>query len=347
MTDPATPKPRGRPTTGRARTPAQRMADMRARAREALTDPGLHAADLPDSGVLEMVRSSYARRLPALLREAADELLRRLGHVVAVTVTGNPEHRALFTIPTPVVSDSTALAIARPLPKQERVTGDLEVDAALWLRQICQSAMDMATLDKALEGAKKITTPAKELEDRYAKFMQAQGAHPMQAVFGSFDMANIERHVEHARKRIEWNAVAMAVFGTYEAVMAPTPPEQMLQRSTPARLPKADSWQWTPEQMTKVFARAVNPSTLSEAVAEIRYWHWLYDVRRHAHQTRYPGDYFGDEDFLVQAHGEYAERLLRELPPVDRAEAVAVAAALDELGLDQERQIPILMHLVG
>ena len=87
MTDPTTPKPRGRPATGRARSPAQRMADLRARARECLTAPDVRPADLPDSGLLEMIRVAYARRAPALLAEAATELLHRLGHDIPVTVT--------------------------------------------------------------------------------------------------------------------------------------------------------------------------------------------------------------------------------------------------------------------
>ena len=100
MTDPTTPKPRGRPATGRARSPAQRMADLRARARECLTAPDVRPADLPDSGLLEMIRSAYARRAPALLAEAATELLRRLGHDIPVTVT---EKTVTVTEPPPAV----------------------------------------------------------------------------------------------------------------------------------------------------------------------------------------------------------------------------------------------------
>ena len=272
----------------------------------------------------------------------ATALLHRLG-----TATGNPAHRALFAIPTPAVSASTALTAPRPLPEQTRITGDLELDAALWLVQVCKNAVDLATLDRATEGAKRLTTPANELDRRYGAFLASQGAHQLQAVFGSFDAANVARHVERARERIEWNAVAMAVFGSYEATEAPTEAEQMLTDTTPTTLPDGDYWHWKPEQITAVFAGSVNPTTLTEAVAEIRYWRWLYQVRRHARATRNPGQSFDDEPFLVQARGNYVERLLLELKPIDQAEAVLVADAVDEFEIDSERIIAVLRHLVG
>ncbi|WP_295581265.1 hypothetical protein [uncultured Lamprocystis sp.] len=120
----------------------------------------------------------------------------------------------------------------------------------------------------------------------------------------------------------------------------------MLQATSPAVLPDGDHWRWTPLQLVEVFAGSVNPITLSEVIAELRYWRWLYRVRRHARATRYPGELWDDETLLVQARHEYAERLLRELRPVDRAEAVMVAAALDEFEFDSERLIAILRHLI-
>ena len=63
-------------------------------------------------------------------------------------------------------------------PEQTRITGDLEVAA-------------------------KIRTPTGELEKRYSAWGIIQaGAHPIQATFGAFGMADIQCKVERARKRI-------------------------------------------------------------------------------------------------------------------------------------------------
>ncbi|MCK7578823.1 MAG: hypothetical protein MZV65_25910 [Chromatiales bacterium] len=52
---------------------------------------------------------------------------------------GNPEHRRLFAIPQAKPSDSTAL-VAPTLPEPRTVTGDREVDAMLWLKEVRQTA---------------------------------------------------------------------------------------------------------------------------------------------------------------------------------------------------------------
>ena len=78
------------------------MADLRARARECLTAPDVRPADLPDSGLLEMIRAAYARRAPALLAEAATELLHRLGHDIPVTITETKPVTVTEADPAPV-----------------------------------------------------------------------------------------------------------------------------------------------------------------------------------------------------------------------------------------------------
>ena len=81
MREPAAPRSkRGRPPTGNARTAAQRMADLRARARATLDAPAdLLFSDLPDTGLLELIRVANHRRLPHVLMEAAAELAQRGG----------------------------------------------------------------------------------------------------------------------------------------------------------------------------------------------------------------------------------------------------------------------------
>ncbi|WP_295389107.1 hypothetical protein [uncultured Thiodictyon sp.] len=84
----ATTTKRGRPATGRARTPAQRSADLRARARtqvfEGCPTP---LGEVAASVLLEGIATAYRAGLPFEVERIADELLRRLGHSKAVTET--------------------------------------------------------------------------------------------------------------------------------------------------------------------------------------------------------------------------------------------------------------------
>ena len=74
------------------------------------------------------------------LREVAEATGLPLGTVkTLVSRSGafrdNEQHRALFTLP-PVMASRETLPSVPELPPQERVTGDKEVDAVLWLRSI-------------------------------------------------------------------------------------------------------------------------------------------------------------------------------------------------------------------
>ena len=51
----------------------------------------------------------------------------------------NPRHRALFALPAIQASTSTALVVPT-LPPQAVVTGDKEVDAVIWLREVIATA---------------------------------------------------------------------------------------------------------------------------------------------------------------------------------------------------------------
>lgn len=52
--------------------------------------------------------------------------------------TDNPRHRAMFTLP-PLQSSGETLPAVPELPPQQVVTGDKEIDALLWLRQVIVS----------------------------------------------------------------------------------------------------------------------------------------------------------------------------------------------------------------
>lgn len=88
------PKKQGRPATGRAHTPAQRMAELRARAKTQIFE-GSQApiTDTPDSYLLEGIAAAYRAGNGFVVERIAAELLRRLGHNKAVTVTKTQDAR--------------------------------------------------------------------------------------------------------------------------------------------------------------------------------------------------------------------------------------------------------------
>src|SRR5690606_34648933 len=92
------------------------------------------------------------------------------------------------------------------LPPQQAITGDKELDAILWLRQVVDTGQP-ALIDLAREAVKRIKTPAKDLEKRYAQYLMATSGNSLAAAFGSFNFADIEgmasETIERERRRAE------------------------------------------------------------------------------------------------------------------------------------------------
>ncbi|MCK7581738.1 MAG: hypothetical protein MZV65_43040 [Chromatiales bacterium] len=247
-------------------------------------------------------------------------------------------------------SNSTALAVPQ-LPEARTVTGDREVDALLWLRDICKHAREVSVLDRALEAASRITTPMEELERRYTDWIKRQpGAHPLAVALSR--IGEIKGHVAKARQRLLTHAEGLAIFGSYETAMSDTAPERML--ADTAALPEDfDGWsRLGMDALAEVFARSVNPATLAECASELRYWDWLYQIRARMIETEHPDRFIGDEEPVVTARREYVEGLLTVLAPVDRQEAIhladALKAGLVDIGSvdDGTRRAEILDHLL-
>ncbi|MDH1448283.1 hypothetical protein [Aeromonas caviae] len=77
------------------------------------------------------------------MREVAEIAGLPLGTVKAIIsrsglFADNPRHRAMFTLP-PRPSSRETLPTVPELPPQRVVTGDKEIDALLWLRQVIVS----------------------------------------------------------------------------------------------------------------------------------------------------------------------------------------------------------------
>jgi hypothetical protein len=261
----------------------------------------------------------------------------------------NPEHQRLFSIPTPAPSTERAL-VSAPLPDPEAITGDRELDAVLWLGHVIKTAVEPAVLDRAAEAASQITTPAKEIEQRYADWLQRQpGAHPFQIAFAVVGAGDLEKQIERARERISVYREGLALFGSHEAAMMPTPAEQMI-LDTIAPLPDGEHWNWTPDELARLFARSINPASLTEVVNELRYWSWLGHLRWKMAETH--GDY-SDDSAEIDARRWWAESLLTTMLPQTRTEAGAVVdaikAGLIDIGStdDGQRRAGVYEHLLG
>ena len=264
----------------------------------------------------------------------------------------NLEHQRLFTIPQGQPSTSTAL-MARTLPPEEDITGDREVDAVLWLGKLCATTNDLAALDQALEAAERIKTPADELEKRYSDWLARQpGANPFSVVFQSVRMADIKGKVADARERILVNAEGLSIFGSYTNAMALTPAEMMLEDSAGKWPEEGYCWEWSMEQMDALWKRSVNPASLTECVSELRYWQWLYRIRKYMHQTEYPNAFAPDLGDLIYSREHYIEKLLCIIPPFDHQERLFVADAINDGLIDKgtvydgREQAVVLNHLL-
>ncbi|CRI63747.1 conserved hypothetical protein [Thiocapsa sp. KS1] len=261
---------------------------------------------------------------------------------------GNPEHQRLFSIPSPQTSASRELSVASILPEAEAVTGDRQVDAMLWLARVCKTATDLATLGKAVEAAKRIKADPEKLRDRYQQWLIKQGAGAFQTVFATMSLGDIDAKAEAARERIATNAEGIAIFGSFETAMEPTEAERMI-LETAGPMPPGYGYEWPAEAFAGIFARSVNPWTLSDVLAERAYFDWLYKTRKAMFATANPDDYMGDDDAPIEARRYWMMSLLTTIEPVDDAERTVVAQAAVAKGFSDfsKDTIAVLAHLCG
>ncbi len=152
MTDTTTTK-RGRPATGRARTPAQRSADLRARARTQVFEGSpTPLGEVAASVLLEGIATAYRARLPFEVERIAGELVRRLS--VAATEI---ESVAETVIPEPLTVAETNKGEARGYPAAvQRMAlgmadrGDKPADVRAAIMAACGKAPSRQNFGKSL-----------------------------------------------------------------------------------------------------------------------------------------------------------------------------------------------------
>ncbi|HEC6739055.1 TPA: helix-turn-helix domain-containing protein [Salmonella enterica subsp. enterica serovar Thompson] len=280
--------------------------------------------------------------------------------------TDNNEHKALFTIP--MAAHSFALANIKPLPEQRRITGHKQTDAYLWVLEVIR-LNEPAHLDAAEAALKKIKISPKEAEERYSRYLLANGGDPFLVAFGTIGMDNPARAIQNARENIKKAAGVRATFGSYEAALDDVEAERLI-KSSPHFIDDY-LWGWTAAEKKSggINGSRMNeiddqrrayvdgyrdvlpePYTLSDVVREFVYWDWLYSVRHTAgHELGYEFGY-SEHHESVYDRERYLEKLLATIKPVTRAEAVEVCSWFLASGKDEymeDNGAAVILNLVG
>lgn len=249
--------------------------------------------------------------------------------------TDNPRHRAMFTLP-PLQSSGETLPAVPELPPQQVVTGDKEIDALLWLRLVIETG-EPARIAQAKEAAGKITAPLKELEQRYGKWLVAQGGHPFAGMF-SIGFADLDGLAKHSIERRANETEAIGRFG--DALWDDTQAEAFCLESL--RGLETETWDYPPELVAERFKAhpELMPHTLSDCLHELAYWDDLYRLRRacskdyDTHQEVWSRDQFIFTVMLAELrprNREEARATLRYLMGSERDDSPEAERILDNL----------------
>lgn len=280
--------------------------------------------------------------------------------------TDNTEHKALFTIPT--AAHTSVPVNIKPLPAQRKITGHKQTDAYLWVLEVIR-LNEPAHLDAAEPALEKIKITPKEAQERYSRYLMANGAEPFQIAFGTIGMDNPARSIQNAREDIRKAESVRAMFGNYEAAMDDVEAERVIKLSP--KFIDDYNWGWTAAELEAGHIgggrmseiddqrRALvdgyrdvlpEPHTLSDVVREFIYWDWLYSVRNTAGKELGYEFGYSEHHESVYDREHYLEKLLATIKPASRTEATDVcrwvleSERLNDLG---EVTNTIILNLVG
>lgn len=239
----------------------------------------------------------------------------------------NPRLRKFFLLPEPATSNCTALQPPVAPPRPTTTTGDQDLDAMLWLRQVVQTG-DAALIAKAMQAAERIQTPAEDLEKRYGQYlMQQSGGNTMVAVFGSIGFSNLKGLANRVLDKQQRRMDALARFGSEQAVFADTAQERFCIEAL-ALVPMTDEGfpEYEQEQASAAFFQHPDlvPHTLSDCLFELEFWDALYHLRNGWDNT-------GDELPEVFARRCYIDaHCMATIRPKSREEAKTVLRYMAE-----------------
>ena len=277
------------------------------------------------------------------LREVADMAGMPLGTVKTICARSgafkdNPALRELFTLPAIQPSASTSLTVPT-LPAQQVVTGDAEIDAVLWLREVIRTGQAVL-IEKAMEAAKRIKTPLKELEERYSKHLVSKNPGNWTVMFATMGFADLEGLAQSAVLKSTRQHEALARFGSIEGLFKDTPAERFCTATLKGL--KIKDWCYPDAPVDDRFNACPDlmPHTLNDCLYELAYWHDLY-ILRSANDG-------GDQGKDAYARECFAFRCLGRIRARSKAEAVSVFRYLAEFDrMDASETEGILLNLIG
>lgn len=241
----------------------------------------------------------------------------------------NEAHRALFCLPPMQVSAGTSPAV-QELPPQQGVTGDRDVDALLWLREVIGTGHP-GHIEAAMEAAKRIKTPFKQLEERYRHWLQVKHPNNMFAALSSFDLGNLESLAKSSVEKLRRQTEARSRFG--EGIFSLTDAELFCESALEGLRP-VDGFDLDKAEVAARFKARPDlmPNTLSDCIYELDYWSSLYWLRnaceRHA----------GDPCPEASARDWFVFDLLAQIRPRHKDESKAVMRYLSISGRADHRQ---------
>lgn len=281
------------------------------------------------------------------LREVAAQTGLPLGTVKTICARSgafkdNPQHRALFTLPVVQTSASTALAMPT-LPPESPVTGDKEIDAVLWLREVIKTGQ-AGLIEKAMEAAKRIKTPLKDLEKRYLDHLTARNPGNWTVAFQTFGFADLEALAQGSTQTLTRKNEALARFGSIDTLFSDTPAELFSIEALAGLKPSKNFGELDAGQVDKRFQAHPDmmPNTLSDCLYELAYWHDLYTLRNAVNRDA------SDQGREAYARECFTFRCLARIKPKTKPEAVAVFRYLaDRERMDDDETESILLNLIG
>jgi hypothetical protein len=262
-----------------------------------------------------------------------------LDTLAAAAPRNNPAHRALFSLP-PIQASASADVAVPELPTQKVVTGDAEVDAVLWLREVISTGQ-ASLIEKARLAATCIKTPLKDVEKRYTEYLHRTQPGNFGAVLMSFGFSDIEGWIGTSIKRAARRHEAHSRFGS--DLLKDTPAEMFCIDALEGLRQKKPDWDYDEKAVDKRFDKRVEqqPGTLTDCILELGFWTDLYWLRNAVHQH---------SDCAPQAHArqDYVFRMLSRISPRDPEEAADVFLYLQgNDGMDRAHTGSIILNLIG
>ncbi len=284
------------------------------------------------------LRRSYS------LREVAERTGLPIGTVKTIcsrsgAFRDNPKHRALFSLP-PIRESSQTLPAVQHLPPQKSVTGDIEIDSVLWLREVIGTGQ-ADLIEKAMLAAKKIKTPLKELEKRYTKHLVSMNTGNLFAALSSFDFADLDRLAERSVQKEARKKEATDRFG--DAIFSDTEAESFCIGALTGLKRGGTMAGYNDDEVAQRFkARPeVMPHTLGDCLHELAFWRELYWLR-------YATGGSGDPAPEANARDDMVFRMLSQIRPRSKEESIAVFRYLAENEcMGRPETDDILLNLIG